>query len=409
MEFQCGSNKMSFPKKIALLLLAWSCSCFSFAQTQVKKSTDQYRAVHWSVQDGLPSDLHNVMIKDVKGFMWIGSGEGELSRFDGTSFKKFIPNPHKRGTINSGGIPGLKEDSLHNIWIGTAQGLSRYDMKADTFTNFAAVVDPLNPNKSIVPFWCTNSEVYCLESGTKIVAYNIYTLKKKTLLTLTESDQVQRNFPAVGYAIVDTATNCVWMLAAKFFQNEPGGILQISLDNGTRKHYSWPCHKNFSNHRHYAEAMRFDKKRNSIWINSGDGLVEFSLTSKQFRETNVTNEFVKLKEYRDFVGIDIDQEGKILMATFPKGILIYDPATERFRQLFSDPDLQYGIGLGILHIYCDRDGIIWTSYFLHRGVYELLPFDPPAKRFTANPGNPDSLSNSFIHTIIPATCGKVLV
>jgi ligand-binding sensor domain-containing protein len=31
---------------------------------------------------------------------------------------------------------GLTEDSLHNIWIGTPAGLSRYDIKADTFTNF---------------------------------------------------------------------------------------------------------------------------------------------------------------------------------------------------------------------------------------------------------------------------------
>ncbi|MFI5131691.1 MAG: histidine kinase [Chitinophagales bacterium] len=373
------------------------------------KKADQYRAVHWSVENGLPSDANNVMIKDVKGFLWIGSAEGELCRFDGASFKKYIPDPRKPGAINSGSIPALKEDSLHNIWIGTAKGLSRYDINADTFTNFVTAADPLNPNRSIVPFWCTHNDVYCLESGTRIVAYNIYSLKKKIIVTLTDSDVVQRNYPAVSYAIVDSVANCIWMLAGRFFQNEPGGLLQISLDDGKRQHYAWPCHKNVSGHRHYAEAMRFDSKRNSIWINSGDGLMEFSLTEKKFRQTDALNDFIKLKDYRDFVGIDIDSDGKIWMATYPRGIVIYDPETDRGRQLFSDPRLQYELGYGILHIYCDPDGIVWTSYYIQRGVHELLPFDPPVKRFTANPKNPDSLSNNFIHTIIPAADGKVWI
>ena len=399
---------MKLSKTISLLLLVFSTGLVSVAQ-QLKKNVDQYRAIHWNVKDGLSSDVHNVMIKDIKGFLWIGSAEGELCRFDGASFKKWIPNPNKRGAINSGGIQALKEDSLHNIWIGTAMGLSRYDMKADTFTNFVTTIDSFTSNRSVIPFWSTRNYVYCLESGIHIVAYDIYSLKKKTISILTELDKIQRNFPATVYAIVDTALNCLWMLEGKFTQNGLGGILQISLSNGKRQSYAWPCYKNNPNHRHYAEAMRLDSKRNSIWINTGDGLMEFSLHDKKFRQTNGLNEFIKLKDYRDFVGIDIDTGGRIWLATYPKGILIYDPKTESGRQLFSDPDLQEEIGHSNLHIYCDRDGIIWTSYFRHRGVYQLLPFDPFVRRYTVNPKKRDSLSNSFIHTIIPSADGKIWV
>jgi ligand-binding sensor domain-containing protein len=31
---------------------------------------------------------------------------------------------------------GLVEDSLHNIWIGTNTGLSRYNIRTEDFTNF---------------------------------------------------------------------------------------------------------------------------------------------------------------------------------------------------------------------------------------------------------------------------------
>src|SRR6188768_3018900 len=99
---------MKLSKSISLLLIVCLTGLISSAQ-QLKKNADQYRAIHWNVKDGLSSDVHNVMIKDVKGFLWIGSAEGELCRFDGASFKKCIPDPHKRGAINSGGIQALKE------------------------------------------------------------------------------------------------------------------------------------------------------------------------------------------------------------------------------------------------------------------------------------------------------------
>ena len=86
--------------------------------------------------------LHT-MIKDSKGFLWIGSTTpgGELCRFDGATFKKYFPDPQKSGTINSDYIQSFEEDSLHNIWIGTGKGISRYDIKADTFTNFLPLID----------------------------------------------------------------------------------------------------------------------------------------------------------------------------------------------------------------------------------------------------------------------------
>ena len=65
--------------------------------------------------------------------------------------------------------------------------------------------------------------------------------------------------------------------------------------------------------------MRFDSKRNSIWLNTGDGLVEFSLSDKTFRHIDAFNEFTKLDDYDRFVGIDIDREGNIWLAVRPHG------------------------------------------------------------------------------------------
>ncbi len=72
----------------------------SFAQ-KVNKP-DQYRAIHWTMEEGLNNNIMNVMLKDAKGFLWIGIASGELTRFDGARFKTFIPDPKKQGAINAG-------------------------------------------------------------------------------------------------------------------------------------------------------------------------------------------------------------------------------------------------------------------------------------------------------------------
>src|SRR5215212_195399 len=133
---------------------------------------DKYRAVHWGIDEGLAKERwHNAILKDVNGFLWIGSNYGELSRFDGSRFKQYDPDKRKRGAIATNNCLAFVEDSLHNIWIGRFQGLSRYDIKADTFINFTHPVDSAIADRSIVPFWATRNQLFCIESGLWITAY----------------------------------------------------------------------------------------------------------------------------------------------------------------------------------------------------------------------------------------------
>ena len=172
-------------------------------------------------------------------------------------------------------------------------------------------------------------------------------------------------------------------------------LQQIFLD-GKITYYPWPCYrKNVTHSRHDAEDMHYDVNRNSIWINSGEGLLEFSLNDKQFYHIDALNDLIKSKDYDRFVGIDIDQKGRIWFATDLMGILIYDPETRDLQPVFSDPALQQQTGEHNLHIYRDRDGIIWTSNFNGLGIYQITPLNLIAKRYTANSHSKDSLSNSL--------------
>ncbi len=359
-----------------MLVLVWFAGCaYVCAQqlTQLPTANKNYRAIHWSVYDGLSLGENYYMLKDINGFCWIGTKHG-LNRFDGNLFKIYYHDPHNSHTIPGNNITGLKEDSLHNIWIGTDAGLSRYDIKADTFSNFVPGKND-GPDRAAIPFWATGDKLYAVE-GYWITVYNTHTLAKKRLVKLTNADHVGAGV-SIQYSIFDAATNSVWMLWGDF-DRPGGGLINISLSAGKNQTFDWPCYRNIPNHGHVSEAMRYDRQRNAIWVNSSDGLIEFTLADKQFHHIDALNDLVKLKEYDRFVGVDIDLKGRVWLATQPKGIQIFNPSDNSLTTPFpGDSATQKAVS--------DRSGMIWCGSWFNTGFYQLVPFSPAIKLYTPDP------------------------
>ncbi|PPK99616.1 hybrid sensor histidine kinase/response regulator transcription factor [Parapedobacter indicus] len=85
---------------------------------------------------GLSNSAVNCLLQDSDGMLWIGTWDG-LNRYDGQEFHvfNFGGSDAKRGLI-SNIIRGLLEDRDHRIWISTVEGLSRYDKLTGTFRHY---------------------------------------------------------------------------------------------------------------------------------------------------------------------------------------------------------------------------------------------------------------------------------
>jgi len=397
---------MMMLKKLIFFTITCFASSFTYAQ-QLEQQTvkNDYRAIHWSIYEGLSQGENYYVLKDVNGFLWIGTKHG-LNRFDGSLFKIYYHDPHNNRTIAGNYINGLTEDSLHNVWIGSDGGLSRYDIKADTFSNFLSDKND-GPNHAMAPFWATKDKMYALE-GLWITVYDIHSLAKKRLVKLTNDDYVEAGVSS-PYSIFDASTNSVWMLWGDF--NHPGGgLLNISLSDGKKQHFDWPCYRNIPNHCHASEAMRYDRKRNAIWINSYDGLMEFTLADKRFHHIDAMNDLIKLKDYDRLVGIDIDLKGRIWLATIPKGILIYDPADRSISVPFAtDSVTQRNVSNANSYIYCDGDGMIWCGSWFNTGFYQLVPFSPAVKLYTPDRGQDLGYGNNLAFDFKNVGGGKLWI
>lgn len=90
----------------------------------------QYNFRSFSVPEGLAQSQVYSICETSRGYLWIATRGGGISRFDG---KNFISLSEEDGLINNY-TRVIIEDRKGNLWIGTDEGLSRYDGRK--FTNY---------------------------------------------------------------------------------------------------------------------------------------------------------------------------------------------------------------------------------------------------------------------------------
>ena len=79
---------------------------------------------HISVEQGLSHTMVNCIFQDSRGFLWIGTKDG-LNRYDGFSFVKYTSNSFDTGSISNNYVNAVCEDPSHTgLWIGTNSGLN---------------------------------------------------------------------------------------------------------------------------------------------------------------------------------------------------------------------------------------------------------------------------------------------
>ncbi len=84
---------------------------------------------HYGLPEGLSQESITSLAKDSLGYLWIGSENG-ISRFDGTQFTSLL-NSNTEINIEGAQITSLLSDNSNLLWIGTAQsGLFVYNISS---------------------------------------------------------------------------------------------------------------------------------------------------------------------------------------------------------------------------------------------------------------------------------------
>ena len=96
---------------------------------------DQMRFDHLSSIEGLSAGNVTCILQDHLGYIWIGTTDG-LNRFDGYSVTSFFKDPSDSNSLSGNEIRCLFEDHRGIIWIGASLGLNTFDQDSYRIQRF---------------------------------------------------------------------------------------------------------------------------------------------------------------------------------------------------------------------------------------------------------------------------------
>ncbi|PWK21600.1 hybrid sensor histidine kinase/response regulator transcription factor [Maribacter polysiphoniae] len=84
---------------------------------------------------GLSNSSVNAIFQDSDNILWIGTWDG-LNRYDGSKFKIFRPDINNDNSLSNQVILKIDEDNTGHIWVLTMHGINKYNKKTNTFQRY---------------------------------------------------------------------------------------------------------------------------------------------------------------------------------------------------------------------------------------------------------------------------------
>ncbi|HRI58124.1 MAG TPA: histidine kinase [Saprospiraceae bacterium] len=105
---------------------------FTYVSVQAQYKFGQ--ATQFTQESGLPIKGARTIVAGEDGFVWAGADDG-LCRFDGQQFKVWRRDPANPRSLFDNIVFGILPEK-DKVWVGTSQGISVLDIRADTFRHY---------------------------------------------------------------------------------------------------------------------------------------------------------------------------------------------------------------------------------------------------------------------------------
>jgi signal transduction histidine kinase/ligand-binding sensor domain-containing protein/AraC-like DNA-binding protein len=319
-----------------------------------------------SIEDGLPENSAMCIVQDYLGYIWIGTQNG-LVKYDGYSMKVFQPEDMNRDMLNQKGIVALFEDREKILWVCTLNGLFRFNRSDETFKCYKH----LDSDSGSI-----NSDLtHCIYEDKKGRLW-IGTQEGLNLFDRVTEKFTRYYFYLKGSEIINTHTPNQRNLAVNALNENPvtGNLLiGTSYDglwefNTIKKIFVKSEFSNIETDKMIGYIQAFNVfEDNRIWMASYHRLCSLDPLTGEFIsyiDFPVKNEERLWKPSFANASIIKDYKGLIWCAfnAGAKGLFCLDPETKNFRNYKPIPtDRLYNYNNKLHSVYEDRSHILWVG------------------------------------------------
>ncbi|MCB1877712.1 MAG: diguanylate cyclase [Chromatiales bacterium] len=331
------------------LSLLFGAGAQATADSNASRNIQFSRVTQW---EGLSQGAVNAIVQDGQGYIWLGTQEG-LNRYDGYEMVVFEHRNGDPGSLSHDWVWSLLVDKQGELWVGTdGGGLSRFDREREAFVNYRH--SPNNPNS-------------------------------------LPSDRVR-----------------------VIFQDNAGDFW-VGTDGGGLSRYS-PSHGGFVSFRHdpadpsslpsNVVLAVYEDSRGKLWVGTDKGLARMDMARKKFEvfrhqpglEGSLSNDHVRV--------IYEDRRERLWVGTYEGGLNLLDRSSGKFHVFRHDPKDADSLSHDrVRDVYQDHQGTLWVA--TDDGLDEWRPQTGGFAHYKHDPTQPSSLSDSRLTTLFQDS-GEVL-
>ncbi len=390
---------------LKILLITFVCICSGSQQIWAQNIEPEY----FSISEGVASPTVNDVIQDSYGILWIGTSNG-LQRYDGYNFQTFKNVPGVSSSIQHNFIWGLLEDENHDIWVSNTLGVSKYIRESNEFKNYDFTT------------------IFNFSSTSQVQGFRFFIDSQQRLwaptitVQLVQYDSINDTWRYANYEVPDVPEPVHTGFATCAVEDQKGGIwtgsqiyglMHLAKGDSAFRPMSADRFRGLDFTGQNAITGLFADSTNTLWITTKNGVYKYHTESGEFKTFKEYHAESPNDIWNNWNSIIQDHEGNVWIANNYRGILKFEGISDQFEEITIEGVIRTktrGWNLTLTNMMVDRSGIFWM------GSREsgLLKYDPVSKSFSFfahDDTDPGGLSSGGVFGLLASKVnpGKIYV
>lgn len=322
------------------------------------------------------------IFSDTRGRLWVTSTTAGLSLYDASNddFLDYSNNPvFPTGDLGSGGL-GIFQDGSGIMWLGSeGYGLSYFNPDRNLFYNIHPIFKQTKPSPEL---WCRaacedKAGNWWLGTAQGLARYNPSTQ------SFTYFENAEQEKPVIYYnsirSLMEDDDGDIWIGTAKGlnkFHTATGTIEFYTEKQGISQAFFW---------------MMAKDSKSEVWIGAREGLYHYLRKGNKFDDLS-KDPLLSICSHRNIQALYADKFDRLWIGVLDLGLVEYDIPTQKIKILTIKDSLIRDTRFSAFAL--DHHGILWIGS--EEGLTAYDPAKNTSKFFTRASGLPSHRTNNLM-------------
>ena len=326
-----------------------------------------------NIEQGISQSTIEAIFQDSEGYIWLGTNDG-LNRYNGYEFKIYNYEEYQN-SISHNGITDITEDKYGNIWVNTVSGVNKINKKTEKISNYTEINGKIKEDS-------TTEIIVTKDNNILVGTYeglNIYNAKEDRFdIILEQKDGI---LSSCIYSIDEDINGNIWI-------GTELGLNKLSKDFKVLETYT-------------SESEIYnifcDDENGFVWAGSdSSGLLKIDTKTKEVTQYINDIEDENSLPANQVGAIIRDSKGNLWVGT-TNGLARYNEKNDSFdvykNKVYDKNSLVYNDVRSIIE---DREGVLWVGTYSGISIFDT---ESSIKYYNAGLDDGYLLSENMVHGI----------